>query len=60
MSIKTYLQETRAELKQVKWPTISKTIQVTLAVIVVSILVALILGLFDFGFTTLLKKVVGF
>lgn len=60
MSIKTYLLETKAELKQVKWPTITKTLQVTLAVIFVSAFVALILGLFDFGFTTILKKVLGF
>ena len=59
MNIKTYIQETRAELKQVKWPTMGETIRVTIAVIAVSVFVAGILGLFDFGFASILKKIIG-
>ena len=60
MSIKSYIQETRAELKQVKWPTKTETFYATLAVFLISIIVAAILGLFDFGFAEVLKKVIGF
>ena len=60
MSLKTYIQETRAELKLVKWPTKMETFYATLAVFLISIVVAAILGLFDFGFAALLKKIIGF
>ena len=54
--ITEYLKETRGELKHVIWPSRSQTIFYTLIVIVVSILVAYFLGLFDFIFSTGLGK----
>jgi len=54
--ISTYLKEVRLEIKKVNWPTRQETIKYTLIVIGVSFGAALLLGLFDFIFTTLLKK----
>jgi len=56
--ITEYLKETRAELKHVIWPSRSQTIFYTLIVIVVSILVAYFLGLFDFMFSWVLGKLI--
>jgi preprotein translocase subunit SecE len=51
-----YLKETRAEMKHVSWPTKDQTIAFTLLVIALSLFVALLLGVFDVGFS----KAVGF
>jgi len=47
-----YLKDTRAELKHVAWPTQSQAIIYTALVIGISILVAILVGSFDFVFTT--------
>ena len=52
-----YLKDTRGELRHVAWPTQTQTILYTVLVILVSIAVALYLGLFDFLFTTGLARV---
>lgn len=49
-----YLKETRGELKHVSWPTQRQALINTALVIAISILVALLLGFFDFIFTRLL------
>lgn len=46
-----YLKDTLAELKHVSWPTQSQTVVYTVLVIVISILAALFISLFDFGFS---------
>ena len=46
-----YLKDTLAELKHVSWPTRAQTIVYTVLVVVVSLLTALFLGAFDFGFS---------
>jgi preprotein translocase subunit SecE len=43
-----YFKDTRSEMKQVKWPTREEAIRYTLVVIVLSIVVAALLGAFDF------------
>ena len=53
-----YIKETRAELKHVTWPTRKQAIMYTVVVIVISIVTALYLGLFDYVFTTLLKLII--
>jgi preprotein translocase subunit SecE len=58
MSIKTYLKETRGEMKHIVWPSRKETITTTLVVIALSIVTALILGLFDYGFAQTLKAIV--
>ena len=42
------------------WPSRSQTISYTLVVIILSVLVAYLLGLFDFGFSKGLEKLLGF
>jgi len=49
-----YLKDTKGELKHVSWPTQKQTIIYTILVIVISILISLYLGFFDFVFTGLL------
>ena len=59
MNIINYLNETKAELKHVSWPTRRQTIFFTITVIALSILTGLLLGLFDFIFNAILKLVIG-
>ncbi len=56
MSIIQYLNDTRAELRHVAWPTGTQTVIFTVLVSVISILVALYLGFFDFLFTRALSE----
>ena len=53
-----YLQDTRAELRHVAWPTREQTIIYTVMVALISIGVALYLGLFDYIFTGALTRVI--
>jgi len=53
--IKNFLKEARAELMKVNWPTKQQTINYTLAVVGISIAVALFLGGLDWFFEYLLK-----
>jgi len=50
-SILDYLAGVRAEMTHVKWPSTSQTIGYTALVIVISILVAMLLGGLDLVFT---------
>ncbi len=56
-SPKIFFQEIWSELKKVTWPSREETRNLTLMVIAVSVGLALILGLLDFGFTELFNKV---
>jgi len=56
--ITDYITETRGELKRVTWPTRAQTVGYTILVILISVFVALFLGLFDYIFTFGLEKVV--
>jgi preprotein translocase subunit SecE len=60
MSIKSYLKETRGEMKQVNWPTRTQAIRYTIAVIVISVVLAYFLGLFDRLFQLGLGALLGF
>ena len=51
-----YLKDTQGELKHVSWPTQRQTVIFTALVILISILMALYLGLLDFVFTSLLDQ----
>ena len=55
-----YLKETKAELKHVIWPGRRQTFYYTLIVIVLSVLVAYYLGIFDFIFSKGLSKIISF
>ena len=53
-----FLKESRMELKKVKWPTRKELLASTAVVIVLTLLVALFLGLVDFGLIKILKNIV--
>jgi len=56
--ITTFLKEVRLEMKKVNWPSRQETIQYTLIVIGVSVVVAIYLGGLDFIFSFLLNKLI--
>lgn len=53
-----YIKAVRNELTHVSWPTRNQAILYTLLVIVISIVVALMLGAFDFVFTLGLEQLI--
>ena len=58
--ITEYLKETKTELKHVIWPSRQQTIYYTIIVIVLSVIIAYYLGLFDYIFSQLLGRFIGF
>jgi len=52
-----FLKEARNELVKVVWPSRKETIRITIAVIAISVIVALFLGAVDFGLDKLFKYV---
>lgn len=54
MKFTEYVKDTRAEMTHVNWPTRQQTVRFTALVIIVSIVVAALLGLSDFVFSKLL------
>jgi len=52
-----FLKEAKAELTKVVWPSRKETIRITIAVIVLSLGVALFLGAVDYGLTTLFEYI---
>ena len=58
--ITEYLKETKTELKHVIWPTRSQTLYYTLIVIILSVILAYYLGIFDFIFSKGLEKMLAF
>ena len=57
MKLLQYLKETKAELKEVVFPTTSPTVIYPVLVIVISVAVALFLGAVDLGLRELLAKI---
>jgi preprotein translocase subunit SecE len=55
MSLKSYFTESYSELKKVNWPTRQETLRLTGAVVAVSVVVAVLLGVLDIAFTEGLK-----
>ncbi|MCX6751373.1 MAG: preprotein translocase subunit SecE [Candidatus Nomurabacteria bacterium] len=55
-----YFKETKTELKHVIWPNRRQTIYYTVIVVVLSVLVAYFLGIFDFIFLQGLQKIISF
>ena len=54
MKIVDYINETKAEMAHVKWPTRSQAINYALLVVGISLVTAAFLGLCDFVFSRLL------
>ncbi len=57
MDILKYFKETKAELSEVVFPSVSQTITYTIIVIVISAVVAIALGATDFGLREALAKI---
>lgn len=55
-----YFKETKTELKHVIWPNRRQTIYYTIIVVVLSVLIAYFLGIFDFIFLQGLQKIIAF
>ncbi len=56
--ITTFFKEVKSELSKVVWPSRNDTIRYTIAVIVFSIAVALILGAADYGLLVGVQKLI--
>tara|TARA_Y100000310_G_scaffold112994_2_gene111543 strand:+ start:3886 stop:4200 length:315 start_codon:yes stop_codon:yes gene_type:complete len=56
MGVVDYLRETKAEMRHVSWPTRKQATSFTVLVIGASLLVAALLGAFDFVFDYILKE----
>jgi len=55
-----YIKETKGEFKHVVWPTRKQAIYFTIIVIILSVLVAYFLGVFDFIFGRILERIIAF
>jgi preprotein translocase subunit SecE len=55
----TFFQESRAELRKVTWPTREQTINLTVAVIVMTVGIAVFLGIIDTSLDYLIKPLLG-
>jgi preprotein translocase subunit SecE len=55
-----YFKESWSELSKVVWPTRKQVIEMTLAVVVLTILVSTILGFYDFGLSKALSWLLSF
>ena len=53
-----YIKDTRGELKHVSWPTQRQTITFTILVILLSLVIAFYIGVFDFFFGKILNQIV--
>jgi preprotein translocase subunit SecE len=54
-----FFKESRAELKKVVWPTKADVLSSIKVVIISTIIVAIILGLLDLGFSQLFRLILG-
>lgn len=53
-----YLKDTKGELKHVSWPTRKQVVYFTILVVILSLLTAIFLGVFDTIFSKLLGMIV--
>lgn len=56
--LSNYFSETMEEMKHVSWPTKNQTLMFTMLVILISVVVAAYLGLFDYLFSLGLKNII--
>jgi preprotein translocase subunit SecE len=53
--LQKYLKETAGELRKMTWPTKDELIGSTVVVIVTSLIIAVFIGIVDYGLSTLVK-----
>jgi preprotein translocase subunit SecE len=56
MGLINYFKETKNEMKHITWPTVQQAVTFTVVVILVSLFVALLLGLFQYLFSEFIIK----
>ncbi|MEK7192364.1 MAG: preprotein translocase subunit SecE [Patescibacteria group bacterium] len=56
--VKNFLEESRQEFHRVNWPSYRDTIRMTASVIIISLAVAVFLGVLDAIFTFALSKII--
>jgi preprotein translocase subunit SecE len=54
MKITQYIKDTRAEMAHVTWPSRKQAVSYAIVVVLVSVVVAFMLGFFDYVFSKLL------
>ena len=54
-----FIRESKAEMKKVVWPTKDDVVSSVKVVIISTVIVAVILGLLDFGFTEAFRAIAG-
>jgi preprotein translocase subunit SecE len=58
MAITDYINNVRAEMKHVSWPSRQLTIIYTAVVVGISLAVAFYLGVFDYLFSSIIKTII--
>lgn len=58
MKITEYIKDTRGEMEHVTWPSRQQALLYASAVVIVSVFIAFLLGLFDYIFARLLTLLV--
>ncbi|MBI2623837.1 MAG: preprotein translocase subunit SecE [Candidatus Liptonbacteria bacterium] len=56
--LRNFLKESREELRHVNWPARNEAIRLTTVVVGISMGLAVFLGAFDYGFTTVIKTLI--
>ncbi|MEE1212869.1 MAG: preprotein translocase subunit SecE [Treponema sp.] len=54
-----FIRESKAEMKKVVWPTKDDVVSSVKVVIISTVIVAVVLGLLDFGFTEAFRAIAG-
>ncbi len=57
--VKQFIKEVKSELKKVVWPTRKDTIASTSVVVILVLIIALFLGLVDFGLSRVIRIILG-
>jgi preprotein translocase subunit SecE len=57
--VKQFIKEVKSELKKVVWPTRKDTIASTSVVVILVLIIALFLGLVDFGLSRVIRVILG-
>ncbi|OGY39392.1 MAG: preprotein translocase subunit SecE [Candidatus Brennerbacteria bacterium RIFOXYC1_FULL_41_11] len=56
--LENYLKETKIELQKVSWPTKQEATRYLIIILFFSGVMAMFLGLFDFGFLQIIEKII--
>jgi preprotein translocase subunit SecE len=56
MKLFNYIKDVKGEMKHVSWPSKKQTTTYTILVIVISVILAYFLGLFDYIFSSVIKN----